>query len=250
MRLAFGDIGDGAPMLLVHGFPATRRLWENVIPHLSGIRAIAVDMLGYGDSPDAPDVGMAAQAKALLSFLDELGLERIHLAAHDVGTAAAQILTAHAPERIRSLTLIDGVYESEWAMDAVESIRAWDVTQAARLQPLLSRRLKSIRPSLESFAGEHGGRRLIHAARCLEPSDTVGLTARVRTTRVPVRVIWGAEDTYLPADRVGRPLAAALGTELIVVPGGHFLPIDNGPVVAQLLTAQVSGSPRKWSNSW
>jgi pimeloyl-ACP methyl ester carboxylesterase len=237
VRLAFDDIGAGPPMLLVHGFPATRRLWENVILHLSGIRAVAVDMLGYGDSPDAPDVGMAAQAEALLAFLDELGLESVHLAAHDVGTAAAQILTVRAPHRIRSLALIDGVYESDWAMDAVESIRAWDVTQAARLQPVLSRRLKPIRRSLESFGGEQGGRRLIHAARCLEPSETVGLTARVRETRVPVRVIWGADDVYLPVDRIGRPLAGALGTELTVVPGGHFLPVDNGPAVAQLLTA-------------
>ena len=224
-------------MLLVHGFPATRRLWQHVIPHLSGVRAIAVDLLGYGDSPDAPDVGMATQAMALLAFLDELGLESVHLAAHDVGTAAAQILSVRAPHRIRSLALIDGVYEGEWAMDAVESVRAWDPAQAARLQPVLARRLKAIRSSLESFAGERGGRRLIHAARCLVPSETVGLTVRLRDTRIPVRVIWGADDVFLPADRVGRPLAEALGVELTVVQGGHFLPIDNPPAVAQLLTS-------------
>jgi len=65
MRFAFDDVGSGAPMLLLHGFPATRRLWRNVIPLLSGVRAIAVDLLGYGDSPDAPGAGMGAQAGAL-----------------------------------------------------------------------------------------------------------------------------------------------------------------------------------------
>lgn len=237
MRLAFDDVGAGTPMLLVHGFPTTRHLWQHVIPHLTGIRAIAVDLLGYGDSPDAPDVGMAAQAAALLSFLDELGLETVHVAAHDVGTAAAQILTARAPHRVRSLALIDGVYEAEWAMDAVESIRAWDPAESARLQPVLARRLKSIRGLLESFAGERGGRRLIHAARCLDPSQTVGLAVRLRDTGVPVRVIWGADDSYLPADRVGQRLADALGVELTVIPGGHFLPIDNPLTVAKWLAS-------------
>jgi pimeloyl-ACP methyl ester carboxylesterase len=237
--LAFDDIGAGSPMLLLHGFPATRRLWQHVIPRLPHIRAIAVDLLGYGESPDAPDVGMAAQATALLALLDQLGIESVHVAAHDVGTAAAQILTVRAPHRVRSLALIDGVYESEWAMGAVESVRAWDPAEAARLQPVLARRLRSIRPLLESFAGERGGRRLIHAARCLDPSETMGLTARLRDTRVPVRVLWGADDAYLPADRVGRQLAEALGVELTVVPGGHFLPIDNPPAVARLLAASA-----------
>jgi pimeloyl-ACP methyl ester carboxylesterase len=71
--------------------------------------------------------------------------------------------------------------------------------------------------------------------RCFNPLQTVGLTARLRETGIPVRVIWGADGADLPADRVGRPLAEALGVELTVVPGGHFLPIDNAPALAQLL---------------
>ena len=238
VQLAHDDAGAGPPLLLVHGFPATRRLWQQVIPLLTGVRTIAIDLLGYGDSPDAADVGMAAQATAILAFLDALGLESVHIAAHDVGTAAAQILTVRAPHRVRSLALIDSVYEGEWAMDAVESIRAWDDAQPARLQPVLARRLKSIRPCLDSYAGERGGRRLIHAARCLRPAETAGLTARLRETRVPVRVIWGAEDAYLPVERVGRPLADALGVELHVLPGGHFLPVDNAPQLAPLLRVE------------
>lgn len=235
VRLAYDESGAGPPMLLVHGFPATRRLWQDVAPLLRGVRAIAVDLLGYGDSPDAPDVGMSAQADALLAFLDELGLQRVVVAAHDVGTAAAQILAVRAPDRVRSLVLIDGVYEAEWAMDAVQSIREWDPARADRLQPILARRLKAVRSCLESFAGERGGRRLIHAARCLDPSQTEGVTARLRGTAIPARVIWGAQDAYLPAERVGRPLADALGVELTVLPGGHFLPVDNPGALAEIL---------------
>jgi pimeloyl-ACP methyl ester carboxylesterase len=236
-RLAFDDAGKGKPALLVHGFPTSRRLWQGVAPHLvgAGLRVIAADLAGYGDSPGAPDVGMENQAGWLLELLDERDLGQVTLIAHDVGTAAAQILTVRAPDRVRELVLMDGVYETEWAMGAVESIRSWSPDEAARLQPVLARRLRSIRGLLDAYAGDEGGRRLIHAARCLVPQQTEGMTVRLRATGVPIRLIWGADDTYLPVDSVARPLAAALGAPLAIVPGGHFLPLDNPAGVAREL---------------
>ena len=58
----------------------------------------------------------------------------------------------------------------------------------------------------------------------------------MRATAVPVHVIWGAGDAYLPLETVGRPLADALDARITVLPGGHFLPLDNPErVVAELL---------------
>ena len=236
-RFAFDDSGSGPPVLLVHGFPATRALWKDVAPRLvaGGFRAVVPDLIGYGASPDAPDVGMERQAGWLLELLDELQIDRAAIVAHDVGTAAAQILTVRSPGRVRRLVLMDGVFETEWAMGAVDSIREWDPAQAARLQPVLARRLRSIRELLDAYAGENGGRRLIHAARCLEPKETEGMTARLRATGVPVHLAWGAEDNFLSPETVGRPLAQALGIDLALVPGGHFLPLDNPDGLSRLL---------------
>lgn len=234
---ALDDAGEGPPVLLLHGFPATRALWKAVAPRLveAGLRVIAPDLIGYGDSPDAPDVGMESQARALLGLLEELAIAKVAVVAHDVGTAAAQILAVRAPERVRSLVLMDGVHETEWAMSAVESIREWDPAQAARLQPVLARRLRPIRDLLAVYAGEEGGRRLIHAAKCLDPLQTEGITARLRATGIPVRLIWGADDAFLPVDTVARPLADALRATLTILAGGHFLPLDNPEDVAREL---------------
>jgi pimeloyl-ACP methyl ester carboxylesterase len=236
-RLAVDDVGSGRAVLLVHGFPSTRGLWKGVTPKLvsAGLRVLAPDLAGYGESPGAPDVGMENQAQWLLELLDERGLEQVALVAHDVGTAAAQILAVRAPGRVRTLVMMDGVYETEWAMGAVESIRAWDDREAARLHPVLARRLRSIRELLGAYAGEEGGRRLIHAARCLDPQQTAGMTARLRETGIPIRLLWGSEDSYLPVDTVARPLATALGATLTLIPGGHFLPLDNPADVTRLL---------------
>jgi len=234
MPLARDDSGSGPALLLLHGFPTTRGLWSGVRPLLveAGFRVIAPDLLGYGESPGAEDVGMRRQARDLLALLDELALERAFVVAHDVGTAAAQLLTVEAPQRVQGLVLMDGVFETEWAMGPIESIRGWDPAQAARLQPVLARRLKSIRHLLGAYAGEEGGRRLIHAARCLDPRETRGITEKLRATGVPVQLVWGASDDYLPVEAVGRPLAAALGAGLTVLPGGHFLPAEDPAGVA------------------
>jgi len=109
------------------------------------------------------------------------------------------------------------------------------LAEAARLQPVLARRLRPIRDLLSAFSGEEGGKRLIHAARCLDPRQTEGMTARLRQSRVPVRVIWGEQDEYLPVESVGRPLARALEVDLTLLPGGHFLPLDNPEGVTRIL---------------
>jgi pimeloyl-ACP methyl ester carboxylesterase len=224
-------------VLLLHGFPCTRKLWAPVAERLlaAGRRCIAPDLLGYGESVTTGEVGMAAQVPALLALLDGLGIDRADVVAHDVGTAAAQLLAIGHPRRVRRLVLMDGVYETEWAMGPVESIRAWDDSKAARLQPVLARRLRPIRELLEAYAGEDGGRRLIRAARGLHPRETEGATERLRATGLPVTVVWGAHDEYLPLETVGRPLARALDTEPVTVEGGHFLPLENPGEVSKAL---------------
>jgi pimeloyl-ACP methyl ester carboxylesterase len=49
----------------------------------------------------------------------------------------------------------------------------------------------------------------------------------LRESGVPIAVVWGSQDEYLPLETVGRSLASALGVDLITVEGGHFLPVDN-----------------------
>jgi pimeloyl-ACP methyl ester carboxylesterase len=225
--LSYDHAGDGEPLLLLHGFPCTRELWRPLVQRMQGFRCIAPDLLGYGSSPSADECGMAAQIAPLLELLDRLELSSVNLVAHDVGTAAAQLFTLAHPHRVRRLALLDGVYETEWAMAPIESIRAWDEKKAARLQPVLARKLRNIRPMLDAYAGEDGGRRLIRAARCLDPQETSGATARLRESGIPVRVIWASHDDYLPLETVGRPLARDLGVEPVVLEGGHFLPVDN-----------------------
>jgi pimeloyl-ACP methyl ester carboxylesterase len=236
------DVGEGPAVLLLHGFPSTRRLWSQVVPLLNGagFRTLLPDLIGYGDT-DAPSsvrVDMASQARWLLGLLDALQVERPIVVAHDVGSAAAQLLLVNHPHRVRGLAILDGVYAGNWAMEAVASIQGWDVNEAHRLLPVLARRLgksDGLREMLAAYSGTDGGLRLIRAARALDPRQTEHLGEVIQAIQVPALVIWGDQDTIFPIDTVARPLAALLRAALRLVPGGHFSPLDCPNEVAAVL---------------
>jgi pimeloyl-ACP methyl ester carboxylesterase len=248
-RIQIGDVtvcledeGQGPPLLLLHGFPATRNLWSRVAPLLisDGYRVVIPDLVGYGDSeaPSGVRVDMASQAAWLTGLLDQLGLARPAIIAHDVGSAAAQLMVVNSPQRFRGLAVLDGVYAAEWAMDAITSIQVWDPAEAHRLFPVLARRLAksaALREMLAAYQGEQGGLKLIRAARDLDPTQTAHIGDRLRASGVPAIVLWGERDEFLSCTEVGAPLAKLLHAPLIKLPGGHFTPLDCPTEVAQAL---------------
>jgi len=101
----------GVPLLLVHGFPETKRVWWRVIAPLAaaGFDVIVPDLRAFGDSEVGPD-GLhdtVASSLDLLALLDDLGVDRVVLGAGDFGGAIAQDLAARAPERVERLVLFN-----------------------------------------------------------------------------------------------------------------------------------------------
>ncbi|HLJ39099.1 MAG TPA: alpha/beta hydrolase [Steroidobacteraceae bacterium] len=232
-RVRLEDDGKGFPLLLLHGFPATRRLWARVSPLLveAGFRVLVPDLIGYGESeaPAGARIDMASQARWMLELLGQLALTRVAIVAHDVGSAAAQLMVISEPRRIRGLAVLDGVYAGEWAMGAIAGIQTWDPAEANRLFPVLARRLAksaAMREMLATYQGAQGGLQLIRAARDLDPEQTANIGAQLRSSGVPAAVLWGERDEFLSIEEVGRPLAQLLGASLVPLPGGHFTPLD------------------------
>ena len=233
------DEGRGDPVLLLHGFPTSRRMWKGVAAPLveAGFRVIVPDLVGYGGSHCPPGAApdMASQAGWMLGLLDALGVGQVALVAHDIGTAAAQIMVTRAPERFRALVLMDGVHGDEWGADAVEPILTW--AEPARLFRVLLRQLRAsgasgrldeaaVREVLAPYEGEEGGAKLVRAALAMRPEQVEEIQQALRERRVPALVLWGARDAYLDVEKVGLPLAELLGATLNVLPAGHFLPME------------------------
>ncbi|MDP8961931.1 MAG: alpha/beta fold hydrolase [Actinomycetota bacterium] len=111
ISLYAAEEGVGFPVLLLHGFPDSSRLWREQVPALTeaGFRVIAPDLRGFGRS-DKPskvaDYRMPTIVSDLEGVLDALGVERAHLVGHDWGAVAAWAFAGHKPKRTSRLVAV------------------------------------------------------------------------------------------------------------------------------------------------
>lgn len=100
--------GQGRPLLLVHGFGASARLWAGTLAALADLRTIyAIDLPGFGASPPRPAAPtLAALADEVLGLADALGLQEFDLAGHSLGAAVAALVAGRQPGRVGRLATI------------------------------------------------------------------------------------------------------------------------------------------------
>jgi pimeloyl-ACP methyl ester carboxylesterase len=112
--LAFDHAGQGGkPLLLIHGWPETRRIWERNVTPLAeaGFEVIAPDLRGFGDSPLAPDdrYDTAAHSTDLAELVNGLGHERIAVCAGDLGGVVAQDMSLRFEGLVERLCLFNTI---------------------------------------------------------------------------------------------------------------------------------------------
>ena len=115
-RIAFSQTGTGFPLLLLHGFPRTHRVWD-AVSALLGERfsIIAPDRRGYGDSdrtPNPSDYDNASMTSDSIEVLRQLDVKRVLVGGHDKGVAVARRLAADYPDVVVGAVMMDGAPES------------------------------------------------------------------------------------------------------------------------------------------
>ncbi len=103
--------GEGQPVVLLHGFPGSGRLWRNQVPTLAGagFQVIVPDLRGYGasDKPEGIEsYGIPSLVGDTLGVLDYLDVERAHIVGHDWGAALAWTAGALMPDRVDHLVAL------------------------------------------------------------------------------------------------------------------------------------------------
>src|ERR1700756_4539271 len=98
------DRGDGAPVVCLHGVPASSFLYRKVLAELAarGLRGVAFDLpgLGLAARPERFDYSWTGLGRFALAAVDALGLDRFHLVVHDIGGPVGFELAAAVPERV------------------------------------------------------------------------------------------------------------------------------------------------------
>jgi haloalkane dehalogenase len=112
-------VGQGAPIVFLHGNPTSSYLWRNVIPHVSDLGwCLAPDLVGMGQSAASPEGAYRFRdhARYLDAWFDALGLrENVTLVLHDWGSALGFYWASRHPERVRAIAYMESIlFPREW----------------------------------------------------------------------------------------------------------------------------------------
>ena len=256
--IACGRAGTGPPVVVCHGTPWSSVVWSRYADALADSFTVhAWDMPGYGRSSKDPrhPVDFGAQAEAFAAVLAHWGLERPHVLAHDFGGAVSLRATLTGGVSYASLLLVDVVAippsgspffrfvaDRPDALDALPPyiheavVRAY--IQGASQRGLPADDLDALVAPWITEAGQPAFYRQIaqYDERFLVENER-----RLGELSLPVRVVWGADDRWIPP-QTGRRLAQLIpGADYVEVPGaGHLIHYDAPVALANLVRSWLT----------
>ena len=253
-KLAYDRLGDGPPLVFLHGIGGNRFQWRDQLLDLGDhYTAISWDARGYGASEDYEgDLSFGDFSADLLRLLDHLNIDKAHLVGLSMG---ARILLDFAPQnlsRIATLTLCDFFYGFDESL--TDEKRAEFI--ALRQKPLLEgKSLSDLAPALlESLLAPNPSeairQRMITSIQALHVESylktlaaTVGYNrgANLEGLTVPVQMIYGEADRLTPPSIGADALTKLPDARLDVIPGaGHLSNIEAPEAFTKILAAFLS----------
>lgn len=250
--------GEGAPVVLVHGFGASTYSWRFVAPELAkNYRTIAVDLTGFGYTERVPErerYTRSGQVNLILGVLDALGEEQAHFVGHSYGGGLVATLAHQHGERVRSLTLLDSTYP-EWS-----TLRRRKMTLTLPLAPVLLRSVvlrrgfvawtlkrtyekdEIITPEVTEAYRERmrveGALRSYLALTLPKNGDADRAEVPLEEIEQPVLAIWGADDKLTPLEEAKKGIPRFPNGRLEVLADTGHSPMEESPQeVVELIRA-------------
>jgi pimeloyl-ACP methyl ester carboxylesterase len=258
------DAGSGDAVVCLHGVPASAFLYRKLVGELDarGLRGIAFDLpgLGLAERPAAFDYSWTGLGRFAVAAVDALGLDRFHLVVHDIGGPVGFELASAVPHRVLSLTILNTMVEVDtfrrpWSMQPF-ALRGVGPAYLRSLNKPVFRALmrrqgiadtSAVTPAaLDAYVDllrrGDGGAAFLKIMRGFE------LTREKRDLYAgtlgrgpfPIQVIWGDRDPALRVGKHGEAVRRAAGvSEIIRLPGKHFLQEDQAPAIADHIARLV-----------
>ena len=264
LRLAHLDVGEGAPVLFMHGEPTWSFLWRHVIGPVrdAGYRCIAPDLPGFGRSDKPVDLGWYSYDRhtaSVLALVDDLDVRGATVVVHDWGGPIGLRVAVERPERFARIVVLDtGLFTGRQPMtDAWMRFRDFVARTEDLPVGLLVRRACLNDPGDEVIAAydapfptaaSKAGARAFPLILPLSPDDPGAAAGQrvldaLRGDPRPKLVLWADSDPVLPLE-TGRRFAAALGAEVdhVIAGASHFLQEDAGPEIGRLIAEWLASS--------
>jgi pimeloyl-ACP methyl ester carboxylesterase len=252
-EVAYDVLGYGPPLVLVHGTPSNSSIWRNVALRLADRFSVyTYDLPGFGQSGrgEGLDASISNQARVLAELVEALDLTAPSIAGHDIG--GATVLRAHLIEGVPfgCIALVDSVALRPWITPTTRHVKAnldvyrtmptatFEAVVASHLRTATHRPLDE--PTVEAYLGqwrgERGQRFYLQKDRQLDERDTADFEPLLPSISVPVRIVWGENDAWLPPATAERLHELIPGSDLVLLPRtGHFAMEDSPGEVAATL---------------
>jgi pimeloyl-ACP methyl ester carboxylesterase len=242
--VAWGSIGEGQSLVLIHGTPFSSQVWRKIAPLLAKRwKVLYFDLLGYGESEmrHGQDVSLAVQNQLLVALFKEWSLQDPEVLCHDFGGATA--LRAHYLDGLNysRLTLIDPVAIAPWGSPFVQHVRnheaaftglpayAHEALLKAYLQGASFQNLSetALQVYMQPWQGDTGQAAFYRQIAQMDQRYTDEIEAMYGPMSCPVQLLWGENDAWIPLQS-GQKLANKLSAgKLTVVPqSGHLMQED------------------------
>ena len=247
--------GEGEPVLLLHGWPDSARLWRHQVPFLAahGYRVITPDLRGFGRSERPAEVAgyrlrnVVADVSALLDHLD---IETAYVVGHDWGAAVAWLTAILGPARVRKLTAISvphpfapptlRQYEMAWYQlffqftDMAEATLAYDDWAWLRK---FSRGYRDLEQAIADLSRPGALTASLNWYRANLAPRMPGPPPALPPVAAPTLGIWSTGDHYLDGERMKNSAALVQGPWRYeeIPDASHWVPLDAPDRLNELL---------------
>lgn len=252
--VAWGKLGSGDPLVLVHGTPFSSQVWRRIAPLLAQRWTVYYfDLIGYGlsEKRDGQDVSLGVQNGLLTAMFRHWRLERPEILCHDFGGATALRAYYLNGLRYKRMTIFDPVAIAPWGSPFVAHVRQYEVAFAglpayahdallrAYLQSAAHEKLteESLRVYMAPWQGKEGQPAFYRQIAQMDQKYTDEVESKYAPLDCPTTLLWGAKDEWIPSKR-GHKLAGMLTEgQITVIPDAGHLVQEDAPeaIVAAML---------------
>jgi pimeloyl-ACP methyl ester carboxylesterase len=265
MRVQSGDVGievqvegpeDGRPVLLVHGWPDSHRLWRHQVAALTaaGLRTIAPDLRGFGDSDKPADTAAYALPTILgdvMAVLDHLGVERAHVVGHDWGAAVAWVVASLVPDRVDRLVALSVGHPSSFAQAGfLQREKSWYMLmfqfagvaeQWLSADDFANYRALFAHPDADATAADLARPGALTASLAwyranVPPESLLGPGPELPPVAAPTLGVWSSGDNFLTEVSMTGSAAYVTGPwRYERIDAGHWMQLEQPDAVSRLL---------------
>jgi haloalkane dehalogenase len=252
LRLAHLDVGEGAPVVMLHGEPTWSFIWRKVIPPVrdAGYRCVVPDHAGFGRSDKPADVSwhsLERHVELTGTLLEELDLRDATLVVHDWGGPIGLTLALAHPDRVARIVILDTAIDPREARMSETWVRFREFVERTEDLPVgegmraacfhdpgddVVAAYEAPFPTPDAKAGVRG--LPMSVPRSDERADA--FYAALRQDPRPVLMLWAEHDLFLTLAS-GQRLASGIGRDIdhVIPEAGHALQEDQGPMIGELI---------------